>query len=161
MCRQTDMAAVVAQHGDTAPSMAQEILTAHNRFRAEVGVPPLEWSDVLTNHAQKYANYLAATNSFQHSGTKVEGENLWMGTSGFFSFTQMIRAFGSEKQFYKSGAFPNISNTGKWEDAGHYTQLVWRDTTDVGCAGTDDGHGLYRLVCRYSPPGNVMGQPVF
>jgi hypothetical protein len=43
----------------------------------------------------------------------------------------------------------------------HYTQMVWRNTTQVGCAGVDGRDGKYRLVCRYSPPGNVMGQSVF
>ncbi|MBE9012208.1 SCP-like extracellular, partial [Pseudanabaenaceae cyanobacterium LEGE 13415] len=69
--------------------MAREILDAHNRYRSEVGVAPLNWSDDLANHAQDWANHLAANRLFQHSGAPGEGENLWMGASGHFSATQM------------------------------------------------------------------------
>jgi uncharacterized protein YkwD len=139
-------------------SPVQLIVFAHNKYRAEVGVPPIQWSSDLANHAQEWANYLTANLLFQHSGAPGEGENLWVGTSGVFSFTQMIDTFGSKKRNFTYGVFPNISNTGNWTDAGHYTQLVWKNTTHVGCAGADGRDGMYRLVCRYSPPGSYMGQ---
>jgi hypothetical protein len=48
-------------------------------------------------------------------------------------------------------------------ETGHFTQLVWKDTTSVGCGrtecnGRDDGGapGWY-LVCEYWPHGNVIG----
>ncbi|MBR8837151.1 MAG: hypothetical protein DSM106950_24885 [Stigonema ocellatum SAG 48.90 = DSM 106950] len=144
-----------------ANSMAQEIVAAHNKYRAEVGVPPIEWSDELASQAQEWANYLSANHLFEHSGAKGEGENIWMGTSRAYSFTQMIDSFGSEKQHFIKGVFPNVSNTGNWADVGHYTQVVWRNTTQVGCAGVDGSDGNYRLVCRYSPPGNFLGQQVY
>jgi len=38
--------------------------------------------------------------------------------------------------------------------------MVWRKTTEVGGAiATGGGNDV--LVCRYSPPGNVIGEPVF
>lgn len=154
----------VGQDTPSAPSgggMAQEILNAHNSYRSQVGVPPLTWSDTLASHAQEWANYLSSNGLFQHSGAEGEGENLWMGTSGAFSFTQMIESFGNEKQHFVGGTFPNVSNTGNWQDVGHYTQMVWRNTTQVGCAVVDGGDGKARLVCRYSPQGNFMGQSVF
>jgi hypothetical protein len=142
-------------------SEAQQIVQAHNKYRAEVGVPPIQWSSDLANHAQEWANYLTNNLLFQHSGAAGEGENLWAGTSGAFSFTQMIDTFGNEKRNFTYGAFPNVSSTGSWFDVGHYTQLVWRNTTYVGCAGADGRDGTYRLVCRYSPPGNYTGQAAY
>ncbi|MEG4960463.1 MULTISPECIES: CAP family protein [unclassified Microcoleus] len=142
-------------------SMAEEILNAHNQYRAEVGVPPLKWSDTLASHAQEWADYLASLGgTLQHSQNTGEGENLWMGSSGYFSYTQMIETFGNEKQYFIGGIFPDVSSTGKWQDVGHYTQVVWRDTTEVGCAiASANGNDI--LVCRYSPPANFQGQPAF
>lgn len=139
-------------------SPAEEVVRAHNKYRAEVGVPPIQWSSNLANQAQEWANYLAYNLVFQHSQSQDEGENLWIGTSHTFSFTQMIDTFGSEKQNFRFGVFPSVSKTGNWVDVAHYTQVVWRTTTQVGCAGSDGRDGNYRFVCRYSPPGNFLGQ---
>jgi pathogenesis-related protein 1 len=40
---------------------------------------------------------------------------------------------------------------------GHYTQLVWRDTKEVGCAVARGGNREV-WVCDYSPPGNYGGK---
>lgn len=140
--------------------MWQEVLTAHNKYRAEAGVPPLQWSGDLAKQASDWAQQLSDSLSFRHSGAKGEGENIWMGTAGAYSFTQMIDSFGNEKQYFKAGVFPEVSTTGSWFDVGHYTQMIWRDTTYVGADGVNGSDGYYRFVCRYSPPGNVMGQKV-
>lgn len=142
----------------TSPtSLINEVLTAHNRYRAEVGVPLLQWSDALAGSAQRWANQLAAMNKLQHSQS---GENLASGTTGSFSVTQLVEMWGNEKQHFISGTFPDVSNTGNWMDVGHYTQVVWRNTTEVGC-GLASGGGNDFLVCHYNPPGNVTGQRVF
>lgn len=143
-------------------STAGEILNAHNRYRSEVGVPPLTWSNTLASQAQQWATHLASIGTLQHSSSAQrpnQGENLWGGTSRSFSFTQMVDTWGNEKQYFVRGTFPNVSNTGNWSQVGHYTQVIWRNTREVGCGGVDAG-GKFFLVCRYSGPGNIQGQPV-
>jgi uncharacterized protein YkwD len=150
----------VEQGTPSAPSgggIIQEILNAHNSHRSQVGVPPLQWSDGLAASAQQWANQLAATGTFKHSGA---GENLAQGSAGGFSITQLVDMWTNEKQYFVYGAFPNVSNTGNWSDVGHYTQIVWRNTTEVGC-GLASGNGNDVLVCHYNPAGNVIGQGVF
>jgi hypothetical protein len=141
---------------------SQQILNAHNKYREVVGVPRLLWSDKLAAAARVWANALTSNLQFAHDPElQNQGENLWMGTAGAFSFTQMVDTWGHERQYFQNGTFPNVSTTGNWFDVGHYSQMVWRDTTSVGCAGVTGSDGNYRLVCRYSPPGNVVGEQPF
>jgi hypothetical protein len=137
--------------------MIKQILAAHNKYRTPLGLSPLRWSSTLAAHAAVWAKHLAATSTFVHDKQGKEGENLWRGTAGAFSFTQMVDGWGAEKQYFVYKAFPNVSTTGRWQDVGHYTQMVWRTTTDVGCALARDSQYEY-LVCRYGPPGNWTGQ---
>jgi hypothetical protein len=157
----------VAQTAAPSPattSFSQEITDAHNKYRTAVGVPPIVWSDDLAAAAQNWVNTLSANLQFAHdpsAGGQNQGENIWIGTTGAFSLAQMVDSWGQEQQYFQNGTFPNVSTTGNWSDVGHYSQIVWRGTTSVGCAGATGSDGNYRLVCRYSPQGNIVGQQVF
>lgn len=136
------------------------LLDAHNQYRSDVGVAPLTWSDTVAASAQAWADRLAATDSFEHSASGY-GENIWKGTTGAYSPADMVDSWGSEQEFFIPNApFPNLSTTGSWFDVGHYTQIVWADTTQVGC-GLATGNGWDVLVCQYDPPGNFRGQEPF
>lgn len=155
--------AILPAAAQTAPSAAQraDILAVHNRERAAVGVPPLVWSETLAQHAQAWADHLAQVGALQHSANADrpgEGENLWMGTAGYYSTVQMVGSWAGEKSLFRYGVFPDaVAPNGDWHKVGHYTQMVWRTTTAVGCAFARGGGWDY-LVCRYGPPGNWMGQ---
>ena len=138
------------------------ILAAHNGYRAAVasGEPlqPLQWSDSLAASAQNWANHLAAIGSLQEPG--VGGVNLAGATAGALSVTQLVGLWGNEQQFFIDGIFPAVSTTGDWEAAGHYSQMVWRNTTEVG-GGRATGQGQDFLVCYYNPAGNVIGETAY
>lgn len=152
----------VVSAGSANTSFSQEILRAHNRYRTAIGVPPLVWSDELTRSAQRWADALSSNLQFEHDPrNQTQGENIWMGTAGFFTLTAMIDAWGQERRNFHNGTFPDVSTTGNWFDVGHYSQMVWRATTSVGCAGATGSDGYYRFVCRYGPHGNVIGEPVY
>lgn len=142
--------------------LSTRLLAAHNRERARVGVPPLQWDPFLASAAASYGPTIAAVGRLQHSpraSRPGQRENLWMGTRGAFSPEQMVGSWAEERSMFRPGIFPNVSRTGNWLDVSHYTTMIWRTTTQVGCA-------VYRsaswdfLICRYSPPGNLDGQPV-
>lgn len=148
--------------GAIAPgqSLAERILNIHNHERTAVGVPPLEWDAGLAVSAQVWANHLAKDNKFEHAPEnydKPQGENIWAGSSGYFSVENMIGAWIAEKRVYKPGLIPENSKTGRFGDVGHYTQLIWRASTTVGCAEATGG-GETILVCRYAQAGNYYGE---
>ncbi|HEX4693326.1 CAP family protein [Sphingomonas sp.] len=137
------------------------MMGSHNAARRDAGVPDLAWDAGLAADARDWADHLAETGRFEHStARKSEGENLFMGSAGSYSYEEMVRFWVEEGRNFTDGVFPAISINGQWSSVGHYSQIVWRDTTRVGCAlATGDGHDY--LVCRYSPPGNVWGRKVF
>ena len=138
------------------------LLAAHNRERALAGVPALRWDPALAAAAASYGPALAALGRLQHSpraGRPTQSENLWMGPRGYYTPEQMVGSWIAEKADFRPGVFPDVSRTGNWLDVSHYTQLIWRGTTQVGCAVHSDRRTQY-LICRYSPKGNRDGQRV-
>ncbi|HYE45292.1 MAG TPA: CAP domain-containing protein, partial [Caulobacter sp.] len=136
----------------------ERMLEGHNLSRAQLGLPPLAWDEALARDAERYARVLADQERFEHSNAKGFGENLWMGTKGWFSYERMLESWTNEKFDYRHGVFPDVSPSGR--AVGHYTQVVWRTTTHVGCGLAASARNEY-LVCRYSPPGNWIGQRAY
>ncbi|MBU6420278.1 MAG: CAP family protein [Proteobacteria bacterium] len=143
-----------AESPDEDSGSIAELLAAHNQYRSALGLPPLHWSTTLAERAQRWAEHLASIGQLVHSGS---GQNLAMAAAGTQSLTQLVQLWGNEEANFTDGAFPNISRTGNWMDVGHYSQLIWRSTSKVGCGFAED-NGNDVLVCDYSPPGNVMGE---
>ena len=138
------------------------ILSSHNAARADVGAPPLQWDPSLAVAAASYGPALSRLGRLVHSprtGRENQRENLWMGQQGRFGPEDMVGAWTAEKRQFSPGQFPNVSRTGNWSDVAHYTQMIWKTTTHVGCAIYRDGGWDY-LICRYSPPGNRDGKVV-
>ncbi len=148
--------------GGASGALAQRLLEAHNRERAEVGAPMLQWDLKLADDAASYGPVLASLKHLVHSPRETrpgERENLAMAWHGTLSPEQLVDMWSREKLLLTPGLFPNVSRTGQWEDVAHYTQMVWPTTTHVGCAIFSADWDY--LICRYSPPGNKDGKPVF
>ena len=142
------------------PSDWARLLAIHNLERARVNAPPLQWDPYLAASAASYGPVLARKGGLVHSpraARRGQMENLWMGSRGYFAPEQMVGAWVSERALFRPGVFPYVSRTGRWSDVGHYTQMIWKGTTRVGCAIHASGRWDY-LICRYSPPGNVDGK---
>lgn len=141
----------------------ERLLAAQNRERALMAVPPLAWDETLAKGAAQWAKHLSRTGRFEHSpdapDATPEGENIWGGTPGYYLPENMIGLWTAEKRLFRAGVFPNASRTARVEDVSHYTQMIWRRTTHVGCASSTAGAEEV-LVCRYSTAGNVIGEPI-
>jgi len=138
------------------------LLAAHNQARAEVGVGPLVWDRDLAAAAADYGPALSRIGRPVHGprgGRNCPHENLLQSPRGGRTPEQMVGLWTSEKRFFQPGIFPNVSRSGNWADVAHYTQVVWRATTRVGCAIYSDETNDW-LICRYAAPGNIDGRPV-
>ena len=144
------------------------IVSAHNKWRAEVGVGGLSYSLELEASAQAWADNLKRNNRCQmrHSnpGSKY-GENLYWASAIMWSDGRRelqkvspetpVENWASEKANYSYA--DNSCEPGKV--CGHYTQVVWRDTRKVGCAFAVCEDSLDQIwVCQYQPAGNWVGE---
>ncbi|CAM1508733.1 Fc.00g055810.m01.CDS01 [Cosmosporella sp. VM-42] len=137
-----------------------EALRIHNVARSKHNLPNLVWDDNLKAGALQWAIELARRGSLDHSSSDQRpnaGENLGMvGSSGTIPnpITLSSQGWVNEESNYHGEVIPQ----GDFNSYGHYTQVVWRSTTNVGIATASDGKGGWWTVARYSPPGNWVGQ---
>ncbi|MEO5774251.1 MAG: CAP domain-containing protein [Sphingomicrobium sp.] len=146
-----------------ADPLAGRMLLVHNRERAMVGVPPMRWDPELARSAAAYGPALAAAGRLIHSPRAIrpgQRENLAMIQHGLMPPEQLAQTWIAEKRLFVRGVYPNVSRTGSWLDVSHYSQMVWRTTDRLGCAFYVTARWDY-LICRYSPPGNADGKPVY
>lgn len=153
-----------APGGVGEPAELQGITLAHNQVRAMVDtatpLPPLTWnSDLAATAAAWVATCQSASGLLlDHNAGRSDGHPYYVGeniyaSSGAATGQQAVQAWAAEKAQY---VYPN----GYSAETGHYTQVVWRDTREVGCALGDCPSLRYSstIVCDYGPGGNVNGQ---
>ena len=136
-----------------ADSFIDAVLKAHNDLRALHGVPSLKWSPALSKEAQTWAQKLSRNGELRHAHKeerKFKGENICR-MSNHYDVTDAVRIWYSEINSYKYDS-PGFSF-----DTGHFTQIVWRDTTEIGVGTCKSRDGsLTYIVARYNPAGNVL-----
>jgi len=133
----------------------QAALDEHNRLRAKHSAPALTWDAALESQAKSWA----ARCVWEHS-TMGNGENLWAGSGSTFSGDAPVTSWYNEL----TNPGYDFSNPGFSSGTGHFTQVVWKSSTKLGCAvQACDPLPPLRFsgnffVCEYSPPGNFRGQ---
>src|ERR1700728_2012390 len=110
------------------------MLRLHNSYRAHHSAPPLTISQRLNKIAQGYAEYLAATSKFEHSGNQLGneplGENLYMQ----WISDGRVKASGKAavRHWYDEIALYNFKKPKFSKETGHFTQMVWRSSRKMG-----------------------------
>ncbi|KAH3679300.1 hypothetical protein WICMUC_001124 [Wickerhamomyces mucosus] len=133
----------------TLDDFTSKILSFHNEKRAlHENTPPLTYSSQIAENSQEYANEYNCNGTLIHHENPLYGENLALG----YETTAAVEAWYDEISFY------NYSNPGFTEETGHFTQVIWQNTTMIGCGYKDCGsyYGQY-TVCQYFSPGNYAG----
>lgn len=128
------------------------MLAAQNALRKSLRERPLSWSNQLAMAAQAWADQLLKSGKFEHSHTGY-GENLFevTGPHAHVAPEEAVREWAAEASNYD---YP--SNRCR-SVCGHYTQIVWNSSLEVGCA-VARSNSREIFVCEYSPPGNVVGR---
>lgn len=137
---------------ELATQFAEDAFIAHNQYRLKHKVPTLKWNDDLCQIAQSYAEELANQNMLQQSNNQYRdeelGESLYMCQGKLITGKEVTATWYNEKDEYDFDKGEFNSN------AGHFTQLVWKSTTDVGFGCAQSISGIYYAVANYYPPGN-------
>ncbi|XP_014609324.1 PREDICTED: uncharacterized protein LOC106789540 isoform X1 [Polistes canadensis] len=130
-------------------------LETHNYYRVRHGVPPLRLSKQLCKTSQDWANILAARGRLEHRANIDYGENLYCMWSSnpktVVGGDEPVNEWYAEEALHQYGKEPTTLKTG------HFTQVVWRDSTELGVGMARNRNGEVYVVCNYNPAGNFLG----
>lgn len=165
------------QSGGHTNPLAQDVIdafvAAHNQARSgpltpppSPALPPVSWDAILADSVYNYAigcqggtNGLLSHNANRSTdyqalgGSGYVGENIYGSSGSGATPDDAMSLWMSEASSYDY-ASGNIGS------AGHYTQIVWRDSVRIGCAIVDCPALTYHntVICDYAPGGNISGQ---
>ncbi|XP_034397617.1 Golgi-associated plant pathogenesis-related protein 1-like [Cyclopterus lumpus] len=131
-------------------SFQKEFLETHNAYRRKHNTPQMTLSSEMTASAQKWSEHLLAIGALQHSDTK-DGENVFnMYSSAPIKLTgkEAVDSWYGEIKDY------NWSSPGYSSATGHFTQVVWKDSTELGVGLATDGRKVF-VVGQYRAAGNM------
>ncbi|XP_067294770.1 GLI pathogenesis-related 2 isoform X1 [Pseudorasbora parva] len=137
-------------------SFEAEFLQAHNAYRRHHGAQPLTVNKNLCRSAQAWAEHLLSINTLKHSN-KDYGENLYYAWS---SATKKLTGREAVDSWYSEIKDYNFSRPGFSSKTGHFTQVVWKDTKEVGVGLASNGNTTF-VVGQYLPAGNITNVGYF
>ena len=134
----------------------EEALRAHNDYRRKHHSPNLTLNNELNRIAQNYANKIAKEFSLQHSNNEYKGEplgeNIYMVNGMKPTGRDMTKSWYDEINKYNFNSKKFIKGTG------HFTQIVWKNSKEVGFGIAQAADGSYFCVANYYPCGNFLGE---
>ena len=135
---------------DVSDSFKKELLGQHNLFRKKHRVPLMKQNNRIQKYAQEWADNIARRDRMYHRQPNRYGENIYWMSGGNPSGKSVVNAWYSEIKYYK------YSNPRFSYKTGHFTQVVWKGSTELGCGRAKSRMGGIYVVCNYNPPGNYM-----
>ena len=146
------------------PPGLEGVTARHNQVRAGVGVGPMTWNPSLAATAQAWAeqcvDVVAPAGLIDHNDGRSNGHPYYVGeniyaSSGSATGVAAVDAWASEVTSYD---YDTNTCTGV---CGHYTQVVWATSVDLGCGIANCAGLAYpsSIVCNYGPGGNSGGKP--
>ena len=134
----------------------KEALSVHNDYRSNHNAPPLKLNSKLNDIAQNYAEQLAKKDTMVHSKNKMDGQDL--GENLFMCGGYMITGKDMTKAWYDEIYDYDFIKPDFKSGTGHFTQVVWVGSKEVGFGAAQSESGNYYGVANYFPPGNYIGE---
>ncbi|CAH1778698.1 unnamed protein product, partial [Owenia fusiformis] len=122
-------------------------------------VPALKLNSRLSSFAQKYAEHLASTGSFQHNKGLFKGEQIGENLASKMSSRGGADYTGEEvtENWYSENTKYNYNIEAQSQSAGHFTQVVWKGSKELGIGKALSKDGRCVVVANYKPAGNLVG----
>jgi uncharacterized protein YkwD len=163
----TEASSTIAAPAGKATTYQQRVVDHHNVHRANHSAPALQWDSQLASTAAKIAATCVYAHSMDVDGGNY-GQNIAAGVEANNVSAVITELFYNGEVGYYTNLYgqanPDMTNFEKW---GHFSQLVWKGTTKVGCATQYCSGGLANVgqyvsphftVCNYGAPGNYAGE---
>ncbi|XP_043247220.1 uncharacterized protein LOC122394411 [Amphibalanus amphitrite] len=148
------------------------ILRAHNQRRREIKngkyssrglpaaaeMPDLRWDPELAKIAQRWANQCQQA----HDDCRKKNNGLAVGQNAAWTWgspknlAAQVKSWFDEINQWSGGVDFQFS-----ENTGHFTQIIWADTTAVGCGLASGPNNMLALFCNYAPAGNIIGSKIY
>lgn len=141
----------------------ETVLKKINLYRRSHRSPPVQWSDTIATNAQNWAKHIAENGSLQHTPGGKYGENLAMefNPTRINVSDRTREVVSSIKRWYNEVNEYDFSVPGFSSKTGHFSQLIWKDSTEIGVGVALDKEKKVYVVMQFSPPGNVCNDDVF
>lgn len=127
------------------------LLAEHNKYRARHHAPPLTWNTTLADAATRWTSNCL----WEHDPQRSYGENLYMMSSEVRQPMSLMTQDAIRLWYEEVNTEPYDYNRPTYN---HFTQVVWKSSKQLGCGYTHCPGGHFIMSCKYSPPGNYIGQ---
>lgn len=137
----------------------REALEAHNEYRQMHCTPALEHNEELSKLAFEWAKKIAKKDKLEHNSIKYKNDNLGENLAMWYKHgAQKFDGNEASKQWYEEIEHYNYGKPEFSIKTGNFTQLVWKNTKEVGFGVAVASNGYFYAVAYYYPPGNIISE---
>ncbi|XP_022910069.2 venom allergen 5-like [Onthophagus taurus] len=163
-------------------AIRNSLLVAHNKYREKVASNDEKRGGIQGGATKMYAlqydkelEYTATCwnkkCTFAHDQCRITevfrpaGQNLYWssgkGCSWNFNLNQATELWYDEVKDMTKECFEAYGIGCESSKVGHFTQMIWAETTHVGCSLVEYAGPTCQLACNYGPAGNFLKEEVF